>query len=559
MPENSPSYGEFYTPPWLARLILDESGYDGAPGRRFLDPSCGPGVFLVLAIERAKAYGKALGEAPGATARRIVRDIQGFDLNPASVEAARGNYLAALGEPCEQAPVHCLDAILQPPACEKFDYVIGNPPWVRWDYLPREYREATLPLWKHYGLFSLRGYAARLGGGKKDLSMLFTYAAADYYLKDGGTLGFLITQEVFKSKGAGEGFRRFRLGEDGPPLRIQSVHDFVKLRPFRTATNKTAAIFLTKGEKTAYPVPYYLWERDRQGALRKQTLAARPLGSDRGPWLASHGNASRLEGSNPYKAMLGANANPYGIFWLEVRKVLPGGLVEVRNLPEMGKKPISAVTAVIEAELVYPAARGSDLQRWSAQPGLHVLAVQDPNTRCGYAETLMERKWPRVLDYLRQFREELLARALYRKYHQEAGRPFYSQFNIAPETFSPFKVVWKRMSNDLSAAVISDWDGPLGKKPLLPLETTAFIGTGNRHEAHYLCAVLNSQPARSFVKSFSAAGRGFGTPFVIGQIRIPKYDESNRLHRELAEASEALHKDGSCGREAEIDALVLSL
>ena len=41
------------------------------------------------------------GEAPGATARRIINDIQGFDLNPASVEAARGNYLAALGEPCD--------------------------------------------------------------------------------------------------------------------------------------------------------------------------------------------------------------------------------------------------------------------------------------------------------------------------------------------------------------------------------------------------------------------------------------------------------------------------
>ncbi len=82
--------------------------------------------------------------------------------------------------------------------------------------------------------------------------------------------------------------------------------------------------------------------------------------------------------------MLGANANPYGIFWLEVRKVLPGGLVEVRNLPEMGKRPIPAVTAVIEAELVYPAVRGADLQRWTRAPGVHVLVVQDPTTRCGY-------------------------------------------------------------------------------------------------------------------------------------------------------------------------------
>ena len=282
--EDSPSYGEFYTPPWLARLILDESGYDGAPGRRFLDPSCGPGVFLVLAIERAKAYGKARGEAPGATARRIVRDIQGFDLNPHQSKPLAGITWRRWASRVSEAPVHCLDAILQPPACEKFDYVIGNPPWVRWDYLPREYREATLPLWKRYGLFSLTGYAARLGGGKKDLSMLFTYAAADYYLKDGGTLGFLITQEVFKSKGAGEGFRRFHLGEDGPPLRVQSVHDFVALRPFKTAANKTAAIFLTKGEETTYPVPTI-----SGNATSKARSASRPWRLARWDRIEDHG------------------------------------------------------------------------------------------------------------------------------------------------------------------------------------------------------------------------------------------------------------------------------
>jgi hypothetical protein len=554
--------GEFYTPRWLAELILDESGYDGAPGQRFLDPACGLGVFLVLAIERAKAYAKTHAEEPGAAARRIVNDIQGFELNPASAESARENYVTALGEQCENVPIRCFDAMLSPLVREPFDYVIGNPPWVRWDYLPREYREATLPLWKRYGLFSLKGFQARLGGGKKDLSMLFTYAVADHYLKDGGTLGFLITLEALKSKGAGEGFRRFRLGEDGPPLRVQSVHDFVKLRPFKGAVNKTAAVFLTKGEETVYPVPYFAWERDRNGTLRKQALTARPLGSDRGPWQTVREDTEALaflEGSNPYHARLGANANPYGVFWLEVRRVLPGGLVEVRNLPEMGKKPIRPVTAVIEAELVYPAVRGSDLERWNARPGVHILVVQDPAARCGYAETLIRRKWPRILEYLEQFREELLARALYRKYHQEAGRPYYSQFNIAPETFSPFKVVWKRMSNDLSAAVISQWEGPLGRKLLLPLETTAFIDAETEQEAHYLCAVLNSGPVRSYVKSFSPAGRGFGTPFVVGQIRIPKYDGNNRLHRELAQASEALHNGRSFATEAEIAAAVRGL
>ena len=548
------SFGEFYTPEWLARLVLEESGYDGAPGRRLLDPSCGPGVFLVLAIERARRHGSAAGEAKRETARRILADIHGFELNPDSAAAARANYLEAMGElrdevPGCEAPVRCLDAILHPEGCEQFDYVVGNPPWVRWDYLPTQYRDATLPLWKHYGLFSLKGFQARLGAGKKDLSMLFTYAAADRYLRDGGTLAFVITQEVLKSKGAGEGFRRFRLGADGPPLKVRCVHDFVKMRPFPSAANKTAAIILTKGEPTVYPVPYYVWDAGEDGVRRKQAWTARPVGSEYGPWQTVTEDTSRLAGSNPYRARLGANANPYGVFWLEIVKVLPGGLVAVRNLPEMGKRPIPAVSAVIESELVYPAVRGSDIRPRTAQPGVHVLVVQDAATRRGFPEDVMRQRWPRTMQYLEQFREELLRRALYRKYHEEGRHPFYSQFNVAHETFAPFKVVWKRMSGELTAAVISDWEGPLGRKIVLPLETTAFIETGTVEEARYLCAILNSGPVGRFVTSFSAAGRGFGTPFAIGQIRFPKFDPENRLHQRLAELP----------AEDEIDSAVLTL
>jgi hypothetical protein len=182
------------------------------------------------------------------------------------------------------------------------------------------------------------------------------------------------------------------------------------------------------------------------------------------------------------------------------------------------------------------------------------LVVQDPVARYGYAEDLLRARWPGVLNYLEQFREILLARALYRRYHRESARPYYSQFNMAASAFKPFKVVWRRMTNDIAAAVISGWDGPLGTKIILPLETTAFIGVESAEEAHYLCAYLNSNAVRSFVKSFSAAGRGFGTPSTIGRVRIPKFDPANATHRALAAISLGCHR--SPRPHAEIDALV---
>jgi len=667
--------GEYYTPDWLAELLLNEVGYDGNTRKRFLDPACGSGTFLVLAIQRAKVHGQKEKLPPLEIAKRIVANIWGFDLNPLAVIAARTNYLFALGDlvnelPHIEIPIYLTDSVLTPtrttgnifgdflevstsvgkfqvpaewvrnkgfllsraaPLIEemakndysveeamirfekeglvfpyneqvvkdfynqilelekqnkngiwarflknvfapmvagKFDFVVGNPPWIRWDYLSPEYRNATLQLWKNYGLFSLKGFQTRLGGGKKDFSMLFVYASSDYYLKEGAKLGFLITQEVFKSKGAGEGFRRFQLGE-GKYLKILKAHDLASIQPFEGATNKTAAIILKKGEKTEYPVPYIVWSKKKGVGkiatdklldevlprLQKKRYIAKPIGSIVGAWQTQSAEAEGLEeveGKNHYKAILGANPNPYGVFWLELKQVLSDGNIIIRNLTERGRQKIQSVEERIESDLVYPAIRGADIQRWGIQSKIYMLVVQDPKTRRGYLEEFFKRNYPRIYGYLIKFKEILLERPLYKKYHEQAKAPFYSQFNISEETFAKYKIVWKRMTNDIIATVISQLKTPFGYKTIIPLETTAFIPTDNESEAHYLCAIINSTPVREFIKSFSSAGRGFGTPSVMEHVGIPKFDPKNPLHQKLAEISKQCHQLKVEGKDSEI-------
>lgn len=401
--------------------------------------------------------------------------------------------------------------------------------------------------------------------------MLFVYAASDYYLKDGGKLGFLITQEVFKSKGAGEGFRRFRYGED-KFLKVIKAHDLVSIQPFEGAANKTAAIILIKGEKNEYPIPYFVWTKKKgvgkitadklldevSPLLQRKKYYAKPIGSIVGAWQtlpAGLEELSEIEGKNSYKAILGANPNPYGVFWLEVKQVLSNENIIIRNLPEKGKLKIPQVEETIEQDLVYPAIRGSDISRWGINPRIFMLVVQDPKTRRGYSEVFMRKNYPRTYSYLLQFKDVLLSRPLYKKYHEQAKAPFYSQFNIATETFTPYKVVWKRMTNDLIATVISSSKTPFGYKTIVPLETTAIMFTNNEFEAHYLCAIINSTPVRDFIKSFSSAGRGFGTPSVMEHVGIPKFDPQNALHLKLAEISKQCHQLKLEGKEEEIKKL----
>jgi hypothetical protein len=143
--------------------------------------------------------------------------------------------------------------------------VAGNPPWIGWENLPEGYRNETKDLWQRHGLFVHRGIDTILGKGKKDISMLVTYVAADSYLKDGGKLGFVITQAVFKMAGAAQGFRKFKI-RGGSPLHCFFVDDFSELQLFEGATNKTSVFVLRKGEMQRYPVNYTYWQKRQQAA-----------------------------------------------------------------------------------------------------------------------------------------------------------------------------------------------------------------------------------------------------------------------------------------------------
>lgn len=673
--------GEYYTPDWLAELLLNEVGYEGDTDKRFLDPACGSGTFLVLAIQLAKEFGLKEKWSPHEIVSKIISNIWGFDLNPLAVIAARTNYLFALGDLVNELhhieiPIYLTDSVLTPtrttgnlfgeflevltsvgrfqvpaewiregglllskaaPLVEEmagshysedeamarfkkeglvfsnneeivanfykhilkleeqnrngiwarflknsfapmiagqFDYVIGNPPWIRWGYLSKEYREATLPMWKDYGLFSLKGHAARLGGGEKDFSMLFTYASADYYLKDGAKLGFLITQEVFKSKGAGEGFRKFQIGETGKYLKVLKVHDLVTVQPFEGAANKTSTIILQKGKKTTYPVSYILWRRKKGigkiptdlllekvlSILQKQKLIAQPIGMKNGSWQTISEAQKELrvmEGHNTYKAYRGASTEPYGVFWLSIEKVLSNGNLLIKNLSDRGKKKVSEVEAALEPDLVFPAVSGGDIERWNVKKVNFLLMAQDPDKREPYSEKEMKKNWPRTYGYLVQFKEVLLSRAS-RTIKELAERTaFYTMYGIGNQTVANFKVVWKRMANDLVAVVVSQYKTLYSFKTVIPTDTTSFFASNNEFEAHYLCAIINSKPVRNFIKSFSSAGRGFGAPSVMEHVGIPKFDHKNKIHKKLSEISKNCHKLKSMDKEEEIEKLEL--
>jgi len=486
---------------------------------------------------------------------------------------------------------HYIKNAFAPVYVGQFDYVIGNPPWIRWGYLSDEYRKRTLAMWENYGLFSLKGHAARLGGGEKDFSMLFTYACADRYLKEQGTLAFVITHEVFKSKGAGEGFRDFRLGRDpnSTPVKILWMEDMVHLQPFHAA-NKTCIFAMEKGKKATYPVPVVEWKRKAgtgsipaESALdevldrtTRTKLLADPVDPDR--IVSSWQTAStkdrtafqKLKGKGIYEARLGARVEPYGVFWLRIKEVRPDGMLVVENQHDRGKRKIPHVENAIEPDLMFPAVAGGDITRFGVKQTFPILLPHDPKTRKGFDEDWLSTELPHTYGYLVQFRDILISRAAYQKYFfkevKQRGKvirrdptgPFYSMYNISEDSFAPYRVTWKRMASKMSAVVLSRIQTDYGMKSVISTDTTSFIPVQDRAEAHYLCAILSSELVDRYIRSFSSGGRGFGAPSVMHNLGIPAFDSAVKLHQELADLSlkahDAVKKSADKKEERRLDA-----
>jgi hypothetical protein len=83
--------GEYYTPDWLAELLLSRRHFEGDPETRLLDPACGSGTFLVQALKKVRQYAAEKMLPPSAVLRCVLQNVVGYDLNPLAIVSARTN------------------------------------------------------------------------------------------------------------------------------------------------------------------------------------------------------------------------------------------------------------------------------------------------------------------------------------------------------------------------------------------------------------------------------------------------------------------------------------
>ena len=405
----------------------------------------------------------------------------------------------------------------------RFDYVAGNPPWINWENLPETYRHDSLELWNRYGLKSSGGGRGAIGKSKHEMAALFLYACADYYLNDRSRLGFVITQSLFKNKGAA-GFRAFKCRQQY--LAPLAVTDMVECRVFEGAVNRTATITVEKRSAGfTYPVGYRGWfpvdnpdipEDSTLGEVRRLIdevdMQAFPSDPDRpdSPWLTCPTAVAvamkQVLGKAFFRAHEGVNSGGLvGAFWVRKIKDLDAKHWLIENLADAGKIKVPKVSHRLEAKLLYPFLRGRDVKRWLASEFCLYVLTHDPASRKCISVARMRQEFPRTLEYLGNFEKQLLARKTAPVRQQMSEGLFYAILGIGPYTVSEWKVIFKDLTELFQCCVIGPGDSSVPGKTLIPDCTLRLIPADSEDEAHYIAALLNSSPCVAALY-YSSAG-----------------------------------------------------
>ena len=93
-PEERRQLGEYYTPAWLARVMVRELVEDPLD-QRVLDPACGSGAFVAEAVSHFIAAAGAAGWEPKETLNRLREAVTGIDVHPVAVHLARAAWTLA--------------------------------------------------------------------------------------------------------------------------------------------------------------------------------------------------------------------------------------------------------------------------------------------------------------------------------------------------------------------------------------------------------------------------------------------------------------------------------
>jgi len=377
--------GLVYTPVFVVRKILDDIGYVGASilGKRIIDPACGDGRFLVEVVKRI------VEQSPENTLKQNLECIYGWDIDSNAIKECVDNLNALVPISVNwnirqtNSIKHIQKRNLFSPQgeVEEFDYIVGNPPYIRIQHLDIEQREY---IQKNYTFCK---------GGSTDIYIAF-YELCLSLLTEDGVCG-LITPNTFLHTETARPLRQYFAAHKN----IRQLTNYGDVQLFDTATTYSAIMVFDK--KTHR---HFLYQR----AFGPQTVESRQIAFTelKEPfWQLSHQKPAVAQKNG--KKLKDICKIHVGITTLcDSAYIFP---IEKTEGKFVFAKTKLRGTVKIEKGILKPIIKGSKLKDAGQKISEYVLFPY--NKRNGkhviISEEELQRKFPLAYDYLLSVKPEL--------------------------------------------------------------------------------------------------------------------------------------------------------
>ena len=450
----------------------------------------------------------------------------------------------------------------------KYDFVIGNPPWLSYRYVERgEYQKfLKRQITETYGLLS--GKAELIT--QMELGTLFFLRSADLYPKPGGRIAFVLPRSVFTA----DQHDAFRRGEFKAKVRLEEVWDLEEVEPLFNVP--ACVVIAEKGEsETSYPLKCKMFQIGTHG---RASLPRRNANIDEASevlevvegqiFLNRRGERTFwatteeaiLLGASPYRKIFrnGATIYPRPFWFVEV-KVSPLGfdpsLPPLETAERAKKEAKTAYKGLVmrgnvEADFLYATLLSTDLLPFGHLPfRLVVLPIEPVDT--GYS--LLTAEEARKRGYLHLARWLEMAQAEWERRRREKAERMdvleWLDYRHKLTTQNPqvrYRVLYPTSATYICACVVENkpvefeiGGQRLETKGIVADYVTYHYETNSEDEAYYLAAVLNCPIIDRKLKPMQARGQ-WGPRHIckkVLELPIPQFDPENIVHLKLVELS----------------------
>lgn len=484
-----------------------------------VDPACGSGAFLVAAFdELARRYRDAVTglQLHGVEIdfdvfdEIVTRNLYGVDLNPESVEITRLSLWLKTAR--RERRLQNLEATIRvgnsliddrsvsdrafnwraefPEVFARggFNIVVGNPPYVRMEFL-----KPIKPFLEDRFV---------VAADRADLYAYFFEQGARL-LKPGGRLGYISSSTFFRT-GSGENLRRFLT--DG--LSIETVVDFGDLQIFEGFTTYPAIVTLQQGGVSGEGALRFLNVKDslpndlgRAFAANSAAMPRARLGA--GSWRFEQDALARL------RDKIAAGRKTLGEVYGPPLYGIKTGLNKAFVI-DRATRDLLAARDANSTELLKPFLRGENVRRWRVESE-DLFLINTPKGKVDIEA------YPAVRDWLLPFKQELEKRATKQEWWELQQAQLAYQSHFANES-----IVFPDISEGLRFS--SSREGAF-------LDCTLFFIPRGGPD---LLSVLNSSVALFFFRGLTPEVQGgfirFKSQFVEAfPIAVPAGDAAGRL------------------------------